>query len=576
MNQKLLSNEEDGRHKQSVNEGNQVKPGLPVSALVSNSASRLVLVMSRVELPTLSVGRATRNIFLSSEDMPLADLARLIDNEPRFKLNLINMLSVQLEMGRCINSIDWPVDRIPIFTSQNSRHLNLMAAGEHSKAINRKLSWNETTSLNKLSATIFLSKLVCEILPSLVLLAKIEYLDGDERKSCQTLGELLPIIKHMGELEDWHQLSKIDVIPADGKMSLQTVLRTVGNSVDLRLKTQVVSAIRLLAHWKDVVNKVTFILKQMPSTTLFELQKDWLEGKSEQDLSAKVFIDSIHVNEYMNLSVFIPRIFNVNSVSLITSGEMPAEIRYVRLDGQREIIDNLVSATYAGSLVNDKVDARVLTWEMQMRCKRLRPTLAKQILLCDPDTTLENVVKELRLELDGKVYTSLLTTNIEWKFNPEHKVNEWFEGDFKLVTRFGDPVCVQMDQPLNPNIPVCLDLELSGQQWRVDEQAMEEMRMEHTPGILMMLDKFGEEVSRKHQKILDNQEEVDNVATSISVAVTSGFERCFHMLGDTEARMSQDGLCDETAKLGVNDDEAIMPMDIEESGKKSRTSGKRK
>ena len=48
------------------------------------------------------------------------------------------------------------------------------------------------------------------------------------------------------------------------------------------------------------------------------------------------------------------------------------------------------------------------------------------------------------------------------------------------------------------------------------------------------------------------------------------------MLGDTEARMSQDGLCDETAKLGVNDDEAIMPMDIEESGKKSRSSGKRK
>ena len=170
----------------------------------------------------------------------------------------------------------------------------------------------------------FLSKLVCEMLPSLVLLAKIEYLDGDERKSCQTLGELLPIIKHMGELDDWHQLSKIDVIPADGRMSLQTVLRTVGNSIDARLKTQVVSAIRLLAHWKDVVNKVSFILKQMPSTTLFELQKDWLEGKSEQDLSAKVFIDAIHVNEYMNLSVFIPRIFNVNSVSLITSGEMPA------------------------------------------------------------------------------------------------------------------------------------------------------------------------------------------------------------------------------------------------------------
>ena len=58
MNQQLLSNEENGRHKQSSDEGNQVKPGLPVSALVSNSASRLVLIMSRVELPTLSVGRA--------------------------------------------------------------------------------------------------------------------------------------------------------------------------------------------------------------------------------------------------------------------------------------------------------------------------------------------------------------------------------------------------------------------------------------------------------------------------------------------------------------------------------------
>ena len=161
------------------------------------------------------------------------------------------------------------MDRIPIYTSQNSRHLNLVAAGEHSKAINRKLYWNETNNLNKLSATMFLSKLVCEMLPSLVLLAKIEYLDGDERKSCQTLGELLPIIKHMGELDDWHQLSRVEVIPADGRMSLQSVLRTVDNSIDMRLKTQVVSAIRLLAHWRDVVNKISFIFKQMPSTTLF-------------------------------------------------------------------------------------------------------------------------------------------------------------------------------------------------------------------------------------------------------------------------------------------------------------------
>ena len=66
MNQQLLSSEESGRNKQPQDERNQVKPGLPVRALVSNSASRLVLIMSRVDLPTLSVGRASNNVFLNS------------------------------------------------------------------------------------------------------------------------------------------------------------------------------------------------------------------------------------------------------------------------------------------------------------------------------------------------------------------------------------------------------------------------------------------------------------------------------------------------------------------------------
>ena len=61
----------------------------------------------------------------------------------------------------------------------------------------------------------------------------------------------------------------------------------------------------------------------------------------------------------------------------------------------------------------------------------------------------------------------------------------------------------------------------------------------------------------------------------ISIAVNNGFERCLHMLGDTEARLPQDGLCYETAKLGI-DNEANIPMDIEESGKKGRAAGKRK
>ena len=87
-----------------------------------------------------------------------------------------------------------------------------------------KLFWSKMDDLNRLSATIFLSKLVCEVLPSLVLVAKIEFAEGDERRSCQTLGELLPIIKHMGDVEDWLQLSKVSVIPADGGMSMQSVL----------------------------------------------------------------------------------------------------------------------------------------------------------------------------------------------------------------------------------------------------------------------------------------------------------------------------------------------------------------
>ena len=193
MHQQLFDSEESCRNKQPQDERNQVKPGMPIRTLVSCSASRLVLRISRVDLPSLSIGRASNNVFINCEDMPIKDLVRLIDNDPRFKLNLINMLSLQLEFGRTINSLGWTMDRIPIYTSQNARHLNLMAADEHSKAINRKLFWSEMNDLNRLSATIFLSKLVCEMLPSLMLVAKMEFEEGDEKRSCHTLGELLPI-----------------------------------------------------------------------------------------------------------------------------------------------------------------------------------------------------------------------------------------------------------------------------------------------------------------------------------------------------------------------------------------------
>ena len=117
MLQQLFVSEESCRNKQPQDERNQVKPGMPIRNLVSCSASRLVLRISRVDLLSLSIGRASNNIFINCEDMPIRDLVRIIDNEPRFKLNLINMLSLQLEFGRTINSMGWSMDRIPIFTS---------------------------------------------------------------------------------------------------------------------------------------------------------------------------------------------------------------------------------------------------------------------------------------------------------------------------------------------------------------------------------------------------------------------------------------------------------------------------
>ena len=90
-----------------------------------------------------------------------------------------------------------------------------------------------------------------------------------------------------------------------------------------------ISAIWLLSHWQDVTNKASFILKQMPPTTLSELQKDWTSGLTKQELTAKAFIDNVHVNEFVYLSVYVPRIIDLNSVSLVRRGEVQTEIRYV-------------------------------------------------------------------------------------------------------------------------------------------------------------------------------------------------------------------------------------------------------
>ncbi len=184
-------------------ERHPTRPAIPIRHLLSGAASRLVLRMSRVDIPSLSIGRASENVFKSCEDMPLAGLISIIDNELKFKTNLISMIDLQLEFGRLVNSFGWCPTRIPIFTTQNSRYLYMQAADEDSKNINRKMYWVEMDDLNRLSATIFLSKLVCEALPLLILFAKMEYAVGDQRKSCSVLGELIPLLRNMGNVEDW-------------------------------------------------------------------------------------------------------------------------------------------------------------------------------------------------------------------------------------------------------------------------------------------------------------------------------------------------------------------------------------
>ena len=62
----------------------------------------------------------------------------------------------------------------------------------------------------------------------------------------------------------------------------------------------------------------------MPVSTLSSLQMDWAQGLSEQQLQGKFQINNIHINEHINLTVFVPRMFEVYSVSLVTYG--PANV----------------------------------------------------------------------------------------------------------------------------------------------------------------------------------------------------------------------------------------------------------
>ena len=324
-----------------------------------------------------------------------------------------------------------------------------------------------------------------------------------------------------------------------------------------------ISAIWLLSHWQDVTNKASFTLKQMPPTKLSELQKDWTSGLTEQELTAKAFIDNVHVNEFVYLSVYVPRIIDLNSVSLVTSGEVQTEICFVRMNAQGRIIEKLVNLTYTGGLINHGVDGRMLGWEMQMRMKRLRVGLAKQTLLCDQDATLNNIKKDLSLEIHGKMRTNLLYTNLDWNFNSEHRVKDMFDGDFKLISRFGYLMPAQQEQPVNLNIPICLDLEASGRQWKVDEQAIDEMRIETTPGLSTMLIKLEGEVDFKIKKLQDGLDDIKNASNTHMFSINNSLDGCLIALGAVPVpRLPQDGsLCDETSRLDLEAGEVNVPMD---------------
>ena len=132
-----------------------------------------------------------------------------------------------------------------------------------------------------------------------------------------------------------------------------------------------------------------------------------------------------------------------------------------------------------------------------------------------------------------------------------------------MISRFGYPVCAQQEQPVNQNIPICLDLEVSGRQWKVYEQAMEEMRMETTPGLNTMLSNFEGEVDFKIKKLPDGLDDIKNASNTHMISINNSLDGCLIALGAVPVpRLPQDGsLCDETSRLDLEAGEVNVPMD---------------
>jgi len=420
--------------------------------------------------------------------------------------------------------------------------------------------------LNNINGIVFLAKVSCQLLPSLVLLAKLQCTedDGKSRRS-SVLGELLPMIKVLDTVEDWAHLAEILTIPVDGRTSLANVLRDIDHTVDLRLKNQVVTAIRMLAHYGDFVNKTPFILQQIPPTTLADLHKDWMSGMTEKELTAKVCIENVLVNGIVSASVFMPRIFDLNTTSLVTYNEYIAENRFVRADAQTRIVERLLKRAYVGDMMNPETDVRIFSWEMKTRMTRCRIPLAKQTLLCDQSTTLDSIRKELTVDMGGKQHTNMLFTSLQWKFNPEHKKNDIFDSNFKLVSRFGYQLTIQPEMPAWIKMPICLDLESSSRQSQLNDLAMEDLRLMN-PGLCSMFRNIEREIFEKFKTLKDYLD--DNI-----------LNHCLVKLGveppkDGSAGCSRGGGSGNDNSGSDNGEDT--QMEIEDVNRNGRKSGKKK
>ena len=498
-----------GRSRPQQEERNPTRPAIPVQKLVSGLASRLVFRMGRVELPSLSIGRASLNVYRSAEDMPLQGLLRIIDQDPKFKLNLISMVDLQLSFGKIIDSFGWCPTKIPILTTQNSRHLYLQSATEETRNINKRMFWIEMEDLNRLSGYVFLSKLICEALPALCLLGKLVFSEDGKQIRCSVLGKLIPLIEHLTKIEDWRHLSEISEIPVEGSMSLSSIIRGMSSSIDARLKNQIISSLRLLCHWEDVANKTSFILNQMPATTLSSLQQSIQDGQTEKDLQAKVSIDSVFVNEYCSIDIYIPTIIDLNSTNLVTCEEIAQDARMVRMAAWESIVEKLVLDTYSGGIKNEAVNFYEIQWEQQTQFQRMQPYLIRQTLLVDFNATLDTIKKELSIDIMGITYTNTLYSNLTWKKDPaKTKKNELFEGGFKLFYRFGYPLPMQRN-PIDASVPVCLELQTSGRQWMVNDLAIQEHRSEITPGVRELLIDVNVQVEIQVKKLKEELQALD-------------------------------------------------------------------